>query len=215
MAWTTIDYAEKEDLNTSSQQDKNKVTAADLNQIKRVVNKLSNLMFPVGSIVMTCDGSEHPVAQEFPDCVEEIAEGLSLTTHKTTSTWPATIGGTIKQSDLPNNEIKFQFYSLRYWASNDYIDQKDMINAKVYYSGKSYNKVFSHRNETTTGTGFTLSYHLNGNVEQTQFIPKSQPIRAWKIIKPLDESQPTPLNKQAKEILKNKLPTKKIVKETK
>lgn len=179
-----LNYKDKIDINISPLPVENKVTADDFNVIKQQFNSLIDMLFPVGSMVMTCDGKVHPLVKRFPACFEEVNKNLTLTTHNTINEvdqWPETIGNDIiRRSDLPNEQLGSGMVS--FTAVWNVIGKSPAFRgwreSPIKPASNSY-----WRSETATGEYLTES--LNGGTEQTKFIPKSLPIRVWKVIKSL------------------------------
>ena len=114
-----ITYEDKVALNENADiADINKVTAGDMNEIKRVVNSLANLFFPIKKIVMFNDNDDHSNYLGFT--WERIANGKVLVGIDSTDTDFNIIGktGGEKEHTLTINEMPMHGHTVNYSASS-------------------------------------------------------------------------------------------------
>lgn len=110
-----ITYEDKVPLNVNPDiADVNKVTAGDMNEIKRVVNSLANLFFPIKKIVMFNDNDDHSNYLGFT--WERIANGKVLVGIDSTDTDFNTIGktGGEKEHTLTIDEMPSHTHTVNY-----------------------------------------------------------------------------------------------------
>lgn len=110
-----ITYEDKVALNENADiADINKVTAGDMNEIKRVVNSLANLFFPIKKIVIFNDNDDHSNYLGFT--WERIASGKMLVGIDSTDTDFNTIGktGGEKEHTLTIDEMPSHTHTVNY-----------------------------------------------------------------------------------------------------
>lgn len=160
-----------------------------------LLKTMINTMFPVGSVVMTADGSVHAMVTAYPNKFTEITDSdVSYLAIGSGSGGTSNTGTfTIQQNNLPNI----------YWAwSMDWNTgiTTNETNLQTYTHGGSARmdisntKESNHKNSAfsnNSGARFSIltKIYLNGNVAQTpinlNIKPKTLKIRMWRVISQL------------------------------
>lgn len=150
-----------------------------------------NTLFPVGSVVMTCDNSVHALVTMFPGKFQELTDNdIAYFAVGRNSSFSNTTSFRIQQSNLPN--INWQWKTD--WNTSMTPTQ---TNVQAYVVSGSANMehyyidVGRQRNSgTNSNDGLRVSVYtrinLNGNVGQVpvgfSISPKTLKVRAWKVI---------------------------------
>lgn len=156
-------------------------TKADRSEVytKSVIDSLKreiyNDMYPVGSLVMTSDGSTHPMVNRYPSKFQELSESdiayLAIGNNSSSSNRTSFV---INQNQLPN--VNF--------VHNHGFGFRTRSNLRPWNFGNGGN-VWDGERWEDTGTQYQNIY-LNGNVPQQpiniDIKPKTLKIRVWKVI---------------------------------
>lgn len=139
-----------------------------------LIRTIYNEMFPVGSVVMTCDGSTHQMVRLYPSSFQEITSSDSACLAiGTGSGFSGSNNYYIKRSDLPNVTISHNH-------SFSYDTRRNIQGWNFGTGGQVWDAI-------TTKSGYTDygNLYLNGDVPQTylNLKPKTVGIRMWKVIR--------------------------------
>lgn len=140
-----------------------------------------NIMFPVGSVVMTADGNTHALVNQYPSKFQELSDSdiayLAIGNNSSNSN---STSFTIQQNQLPNISYRHNHNSgVPVWADDG------CRFGEIQNSG---NKRLGNYDGSTNGSARTddQTFNLNGGVAQQAvnitIKPKTLKIRAWKVI---------------------------------
>lgn len=156
-----------------------------------LLKTMLNTLYPVGSNVMTTNGSTHALVNMFPTKFKELTDSdiayLAIGTNSSNSN---TSSFTIQQNNLPN--IKWDWY---YRWNNGITSNETNIEGNTYYGSASMSVdagYFSYSNKNSTQANssgaranINTIIYLNGNVSQIPITytikPKTKKIRMWEV----------------------------------
>ena len=157
-----------------------------------MLKTMLNTMYPVGSVVMTCDNSVHALVNMFPGKFEELTDtDIAYFAVGRNSSYSNTTSFRIQQNNLPN--INWQWKTD--WNTSMTPIQTEMQAYVVSGTMEHYSRDDGRRRNSGTNSndGLRASVYtrinLNGNVAQVpvgfSISPKTLKVRAWKVISQL------------------------------
>lgn len=166
------DYYTKTESDSRFANINNVYTKSFIDSLKR---DIYNDMYPVGSLVITSDGTTHPIVNRYPSSFTELSDSdIAYLAIGTNSSYSNSTSFTIQREQLPN---------LNFSHSHGYVVY-DRQNAQPWNFGNGGNvwNGFTTRNLRSDRE----EIYLNGNVSQQsinlQIKPKTLKIRVWKVI---------------------------------
>lgn len=157
-----------------------------------MLNTMLNTMFPVGSIVMTGDGSVHALAIVYPSKLAEVTDSdiayLAIGNNSSSSNSGSF---TIQQNQLPNLRYALDWTCFTKDGSTSITAASNPNNllTGVYRNEvkKTYNYQNFHTDAAVNKVGYT--FQLNGGVNQIPITytvkPKTVKVRMWRVISQL------------------------------
>lgn len=152
-----------------------------------LLKTMLNTLFPIGSNVMTSDGSEHALVRAYPSKFKELTDSdiayLAIGTNSSNSN---TSTFTINQNNLPNIHWSWSLYWNNGITSNETDFNAGTTNMYVTYQYIQTNKKNSSQaNNSGARVNVNSTIYLNGNVSQIPITytikPKTLKIRIWEV----------------------------------
>lgn len=174
-----ITYEDKVALNENADiANINKVTAGDMNEIKRVVNSLANLFFPIKKVVIFNDNDDHSNYLGFT--WERIASGKMLVGIDSADTDFNTIGktGGEKEHTLTINEMPAHSHKLQ--GNTNVVFDENPIYPYLLASAK---RGYANGDSVIFGDGYTINDTTNtGGGQSHNNMPPYQVVALWQRI---------------------------------
>lgn len=152
-----------------------------------ITKSLLNAFFPVGSVVMTIDGSTHALANAYPSKLREISDSdISYLAIGSADGGTNSASFTIQRNQLPN--VNYSYKLSGFWMSGRSVPIPEYLATNNVSATVEY---ISQGRDLTTTTGRTfpqwfVQWNLNGNVSQQpinfSIKPRATKLRMWKII---------------------------------
>ena len=157
-----------------------------------MLKTMLNTMYPVGSVVMTADGSEHALVRAYPNKFQELTDNdIAYLAIGSGSSNSNTGTFTIQQNNLPNIYWNWDWYWNNGITSNETdfnINHSPNMTSRYQYI-QTNKKNSSHANNSGARVNVHSTIYLNGNVSQIPITytikPKTLKIRMWKVISQL------------------------------
>lgn len=154
-----------------------------------LLKTMLNTLYPVGSNVMTTNGSTHALVNMFPTKFKELSDNdiayLAIGTNSSNSN---TSSFTIQQNNLPNIKYSLSWTCFTKDGSTSITADSNPNNLLTNVNRREVKKTYNYSNFHTDAAVDKASYtfQLNGNVNQSPITytikPKTLKIRMWEVI---------------------------------